>query len=556
MGWYVFAVLFRTLRRGEQGAGEFRQQLELLDWTDALHGLFALALLLFLLAGWIFPGRRAALQFSETELAFFLPAPATRRHWIQYKLVRSQIGLVFTSLIFTLISGRIGRDPLWAVHLTGMWILLFTLRLHGLAASFTMTRWWDRGLTPWRRRWMFLGIALGVFSAIWLWLRHSLPPFPGLEDSFEDSLEPLLAWFGSLFTTGPLLWLLAPLRCLSAPWFVQDWAGALPALIPALALMWLHYRWVLQAEVSFEEASLDWARRMSEIQAAARRGSIGIQGRRRGRRDPFKLRSKGSPVVALLWKNLVTAGIPIPWRWTPWIYLGAAILMWALSEFGYRSTFIVLTAIAIWGLVFSSLVGGLLIRCDFRTDLPHMDLLKTYPLRGWQMVVGQLLAPVLILTWFQGLCWVLLTVGASTLSNVLFPAISNFPFQEWAPTFLGLLLLLPSMNGVALLIPNAVALYLPAWTPRIAAGQTPGMEQLGQNILTFLAYFLFLLSALFLPGIVLALTVVVAAAFGALPIGILIGCLLASGVLLLEIGLTVRVLGPVFEKFDISAESL
>ena len=44
------------------------------------------------------------------------------------------------------------------------------------------------------------------------------------------------------------------------------------------------------------------------------------------------------------------------------------------------------------------MIGPQLLRQDFRQDLPLADLLKTYPLRGWQLALGELLAPAAILT--------------------------------------------------------------------------------------------------------------------------------------------------------------
>src|SRR5580765_6454478 len=69
----------------------------------------ALALFLMVLSAWIFPHERAALLFSEAEIAFLFPAPVTRRTLIHFKLLRSQIAILFTTLFLTLVSGRFGQ---------------------------------------------------------------------------------------------------------------------------------------------------------------------------------------------------------------------------------------------------------------------------------------------------------------------------------------------------------------------------------------------------------------------------------------------------------------
>src|SRR5262249_28861927 len=73
-----------------------------------------------------------------------------------------------------------------------------------------------------------------------------------------------------------------------------------------------------------------------------------------------------------------------------------------------------------------SLVGGVLVWLimvlttlvpfDFRADLDRMDVLKTLPLAEWRIVVGQLLAPILIMYIIQASCliafWVALDFEA------------------------------------------------------------------------------------------------------------------------------------------------
>ena len=52
--------------------------------------LASLALLVIFALTWIVPHERAALVFSEAEIAFLFPAPIRRRTLIHFKLIRSQ----------------------------------------------------------------------------------------------------------------------------------------------------------------------------------------------------------------------------------------------------------------------------------------------------------------------------------------------------------------------------------------------------------------------------------------------------------------------------------
>ena len=60
-------------------------------------------------------------------------------------------------------------------------------------------------------------------------------------------------------------------------------------------------------------------------------------------------------------------------------------------------------------------MGPQLIRQDFRQELPMADLLKTYPLTGWQLAFGELFAPAAILTCTQ---WLLLIFAASDVHGL------------------------------------------------------------------------------------------------------------------------------------------
>ena len=55
------------------------------------------------------PNERAALTFTEAEVAFLFPAPVSRRTLIHFKLLKSQLGILFATLIFSLLTNRFGR---------------------------------------------------------------------------------------------------------------------------------------------------------------------------------------------------------------------------------------------------------------------------------------------------------------------------------------------------------------------------------------------------------------------------------------------------------------
>src|SRR5881394_1382471 len=110
----------------------------------------ALALFTLLLLGWILPRDRAALSFSEAEVAFLFPAPVSRRNLIHFKILRSQAAIFFGSFILTLVSTRMGGYA-WIRGL-GWWMILSLLNLHFIGSAFVRTRLLDVGITTWKRR--------------------------------------------------------------------------------------------------------------------------------------------------------------------------------------------------------------------------------------------------------------------------------------------------------------------------------------------------------------------------------------------------------------------
>src|ERR1035438_4663027 len=78
------------------------------EYLVLAESLAALALLVIVLLAWIIPHERAALTFTEAEVAFLFPAPVTRRTLIHFKLIRSQLRILFSALLLTFFSRRFG----------------------------------------------------------------------------------------------------------------------------------------------------------------------------------------------------------------------------------------------------------------------------------------------------------------------------------------------------------------------------------------------------------------------------------------------------------------
>jgi hypothetical protein len=540
-GFYFYGYFYRCLFHGFGGPPGMNLAISP-EHLQLFELLGALALFIILLLAWLIPHERAALTFTEAEVAFLFPAPVTRRALIHFKLLRSQFGIIFTALLFTLFSRRLGGSA-W-IHALGWWLILSTLNLHFLGSSFARTLLLDHGISNRLRRLLVFGLAAALAGSVWVWARQTLPE-PNSADA--ANLNALMDYAQRVLTAGPALYLLYPFRLVVRPFLAPDAAAFFIALTPALLLVLLHYLWVIHSDVAFEEASVEASQKLAVRIAAMRAGNWqGAKKNQKARRSWFKLAAAGPPATALLWKNLIGVGQVLSVRL--WIVLSVVVVAIGVGFGGstHNQDFSMAAAILLAvALGYSLLLGPQLLRLDFRQDLPLADILKTFPLRGWQIALGEILAPVAVLAAGQ---WLLLLVGAGLVfylpgkQSVLFLAIA-----------LGAAFLLPALDFLVLLIPNAAVLLFPSWI-QTGRDSPRGIEATGQRLIFALGQLLVLLLALLPAAIaftgVLFLLKLALGDAAAIPFA----ALAATVILAVEAGFGVMLLGKLFERFDVSEE--
>ncbi len=545
-GLYFYFYFFRWMflgsshARGLGGANDAE--------TLALYeSIGALILFVLVLLSWVIPRERAALAFTEAEVAFLFPAPISRRTLIHYKLLRSQIAIGFTTLFFTLLSNRAAAGGHGWMRVASWWLILSTLNLHFLGASFARTLLLERGISTWQRRSGVLALVAVLAGATVLWGRHTMAP-PRLEDF--DGVQGFIAYLRQSFDAGPAAYLLYPFKLVVRPYLAADARGFFLALGPALGLLGLHYWWVMRSNVAFEEASVELSQKIADRMAAARAGRWhGGRKIKKPKRPPFELHPTGVPAMALLWKNLIAAGHFFTirfWFLLLWlVFVASALGATMVRESGLMATLsffcLMLTALSL-------LLGPQIVRQDFRQDLAAADILKMYPMRGWQLALGELLAPAVILTAVQW-CLLVLTVGvASRLSSEMV-----IPLSTRLALGIGLAVLFPMLNMVSLIIPNLAVLLLPSWF-QSGKDSPQGIEATGQRLVFMLGQLLVFSFALIPAG--LAFTAVF------LPLKYLTGWVVAvppaavaaAVVLGVEAALGLLLLGRLFDRLDLSAE--
>jgi len=519
------------------------------DWLPATTAFGSLALLVFTTFMWVVPTQRAALGFTEAEIAFLFPAPVHRRWLVHFRLISTQLRSLVGAVVMMLFSQRwsaLGGNAL--THAFGWWFIFSALNLHFSGASFTLTRLTDIGLGAWRRRLLVLGVIAGVFTAAMLRLPLDLPA-PPLGTGID--LPAASEWLIALTTTAPLSWLLAPFGLVAKPFLAVDTRGFFLALGPALAVLTLHYLWVVRSAVAFEDAAVDYAQKRGARLAAWRTG-----GRRpdhafsKGRVAPFRLADTGRPELAFLWKNLLST-----WPYfTLRIWAIAALVIAGAGIWASRNPELHVLASTIGGLalifaIYVLIVGPQFARQDIRSDLTHADILKTYPLPGWQIVLGQLLAPTAILT---GVLWLALLAAVAAF-QAAGAGVGWLTPSLLLTAGLGLALIAPVMVALQLLVPNAAALLFPGWF-QMSRTRGGGPEVIGQRMIFFFAQVLTMVCAL-LPAVLVGGAVILmlhwivglAAAVAGAAVAML-------AVLAGEVWAGVHWLGNRFEALDLSAD--
>jgi ABC-2 type transport system permease protein len=505
----------------------------------------ALALLGAVAWGWIFGVERRVLAFSPAEVTFLFSGPVSRRGLIQFKLLRSQLLILFNALLWTLILSRerFGTSP-W-LRVISIWVLLTTLSFHRLGASFVRTSLAEHGRLGLQHRVVSL-VVLGVVLIALTW--SIADALPHLADA--DARTPLgfLSAVGEAATQPLPAVLTYPFRLMIRPLTARSVSAWLHAIWPALVLLVLHYIWVVRSDTAFEEAAAAVSLQRAQARSERRAGRPAPRTGGRVASPLFRLAPQGWPAGAILWKNLVAVTRTQRVRNVAIALAVGAAIVTALS-FEPEGT---LAEIAGWFAVTwagaMTVIGPQWVRNDLRGDLLKLDMLRSYPLRGWSVVIAEVGASTLVLTVIQ---LTLLVIGyLAFLGNPsMVPSLEE---RTWL--LLAALVFLPGVNLLGMIIQNGAALLYPAWV-RLGSGRPAGVEALGQNMLMMVVFVALLAATMLLPvtiggGAFLLLHRAVDG-WAALP-----ATVLALGTMAFEAALLVEWLGRLFERTDPAAAGI
>lgn len=496
---FLFGVGYFVLLFSPQLAAGGAEGMQAPAWAVIVAPLGVAALVLF---WWLRGGYQDALAFRPEEVHFLFTAPLTRPTLIRYKLLRAQAGVLVSALLVGIL--RPGAAP-WYLTLPAAWVVVATLHLHQVGASLVRVTAGRGGRGGLRRVAVPLALLAAVAGTL-VWTAARAIRAAREADSLDAAFAAALAALSSPVAEAALL----PFSLLLSPLFARDASEWALGMVAAAGLLVLHVLWVHRTDAAFEEAAAEAGRKRARIVAAARAGKawwrVGKDEHavRRWLRPP--LRPAGEPALALTWSHVMAfAGDVRPT--TLWILLGSAaavlaIMSWAAGSVADAAAGAAGMAVALAGTVF--VFGPLVVRYDLRRDLSRLDLLRSYPLEPRWLVIGELAAPVILLTVIElallaGAC--LLAIVAGTSPDLLEVAL---------PFALALAVNAPGLLALQVAVQNGLALLFPGWV-RIGPGGSGGIDAVGQGILSTLAAVLLFLLLVLPPALAAAL---VGAAYG------------------------------------------
>jgi hypothetical protein len=342
------------------------------------------------------------------------------------------------------------------------WLLLTTLQLHHLGATLVRAPTQAAG----RKRWPVEVVAALVVAAVAGIAAAEI--WPLVRAGLGGGAEQLLPSLELAFDRPTLRYGLAPFRGVLAPLVAPTfpaWAAALPA---AIAVLGLHLAWVVALRERFRRVATD------------RPKGATARGRRQVWSPPLaRLRATGAPAFALTWKNVTAV---VRRRRAAILLAGAGAVAVAAVVVGRTLAPLVPQAVVavagVWAAAFT-LLGPQWVRNDLRTDLRHLDALRSWPLAGSAIVGAEVLASTVVLTAAQlGLLGVaaLTAVGSGTAEG-----------GPWLGTVvIGVLVGMPVVNWLHLLVHNGLAVLYPGWVPLGPEPRT-GVEGLGQQAIVLIA---------------------------------------------------------------------
>jgi hypothetical protein len=441
---WLLTILFAPR---QAGGGWFRDDLR--ESGPAL-------LLLYCFMNVVFSSGERTIYFPPAEVNFLFPGPFGRRQLLAYKIVSTMIVGLPTAIFMTL---ALSPPQSWFLaSFTGMLLIvlfmqLFSLSLNLIAVS-VGARLYTRG-----RRLFAAAVALLIVAVLF---QVGGPPAQWEPGEFFRQVQETAVWRAVAW---PLRWFFITL---AARTWVDLLTSAGAASLVNLALAGV----VFALDAQFLEASATASARIYARMQRLRRGGMGSgEGLRRGGKVRVSLPMLPwlGGVGPLLWRQLTIALRGADRLLLLLLILGTALLTPMLTSLrdARENVLLIVGPLAVWLTLFLTT----LLPFDFRGDIDRLAFLKTLPLSPWRLTLGQLLAPVLMMTLLQ---WIGLAV-----------VVWVSPPRDWLlEGCLACAAFVVPINLLLFALDNLLFLLFPT---RLMANSPGDFQALGRNVLLMIA---------------------------------------------------------------------
>jgi len=489
VAYLYFSVFARSrgarIGRGRAGGNDNRPPLEAIS-AFQVTGTALGGLIVFVLAlqAWILPVGSGIFDYSEAERAMLFPAPVSRRQLLVHRLIRSQSGALFGSLVVALLAA-----PTWGLGRLrvglGIWSLLVTIRVYFAAVLLTRARLRSTTASVRRVGWVTIGAFALALAVVGSSIAIRLQPAPASASQFfvqlsratENGIAHVVLW--------PFIAVLRPMLMTTWPSFARALAGSLAVLAATTV-------WMLTGDVAFDLAVGESSARASQEQSAPAT-------RARAGRVAWTLAPAGRLEFALFWKGAMQTlrAANFRWRYVPPLIGavfgigGAAAAAMGAGNLRGPASFITILGVVVAAV--AVLLGPQMMRADLRSDFQHLDLLKTWPARAADVIRGEMAWPIAAVSAIA--CGALLIAAAT--SGTALP--STGLLDRWSVA-VALIFAAPAIVAAQYTVHNAATIVFPAWV-QLGSQRARGIDAMGQRLI-MLAAILVSLALFAVPGAV------------------------------------------------------
>ncbi|MFN7980766.1 MAG: putative ABC exporter domain-containing protein [Vicinamibacterales bacterium] len=400
-------------------------------------GLSGLSLL-----AWALPFGSNLLSFSPTETAMLMPSPLSRRQLVIYRLMRSQAAVLGGAFVMAL-AYPTGSLFARLRGLVGIWLLMTTGHVFGTIVSLAREKM-RRGNRMPAFAWPALLLSVCALGGITLAAVRSAA-FASAEDPAEAIQA--VAVLAARYWPRLALW---PFTALVQPFFAATLGEFVVALALALIVWAVSVAWLLWADARSAEVSDAAVERQS---TAPRKRDVVY----RNRATLAHLSPSGRTEMVFVWKAALRTlrsvdGSTVVRSLILLLSMGVAILFATRA----RGLVFLLGSFSTLGALFTTLMAPQIVRMDLREDLAHLEWLKAWPVRGAEVLRGEILWPAALVTavaWMFGGVALLLSVTSRSL----------VPMASRSAFWLAFLLLIPGVVLAQYTVHNAIAVIFPGW---------------------------------------------------------------------------------------------